>query len=307
MVDEKISLTEFLENHLPYRTKFLIKLGVILALIFCVIYIWNLIRDQRAQLQALQAKAATLEQKKQTIGDSVVTGNQVGTQKDVDAQGKEAFGPDVLLYMKSQDAKLNALTSAVAQVEANQYNANNLKQDDLTQHQDQSGQLSGFKMNEDRGNLPPISQLSLSYNPKEKDVAKAFQGTFWVHNREDFTITTGDWKEADRGGRKTTVNLRRSVYSPNGTLIGQEQIPVSDGSTIYAPNAITPTPPSIPRFTFMLGLGKQNSAAGIIDYRISNKFGMWGGVTQQKIQGIFQSTLLGGVSLRFGNTKQWPQ
>jgi hypothetical protein len=219
--------------------------------------------------------------------------------------------------MAKSNSTLQSLTTVVGQIQGRVSAFEAMPAAAFSQHQDAAtGALSGLALDEIRKDsagkpLPPISRITTSYDPHQKDPVAALRGTFWTHNREDFTISTGDWKESGKGGMKTSVSLKRSVYQVDPLdpakwiPLGTEEIPVNEGNTVYRPAGLQPTPPQVPRWTAMIGASKSGAISGatasgasaykpvaIIDYRFTNKLGIFAGAQQDGA--------IGGVSYRFG-------
>lgn len=316
----RVGLFEFLENHLSYKIKILVPVILIAASVFG----FNYVRDLRTELEAQKAAAATLNQKFEKIGAAAVTGNQLQQQPQVNQQARDVFGPAVIDAMARQNATLQNLTTALARIDSRVSQIEGLNQQTFTQHQNQqTGTLNGFPLDEVRRDptgkaLPGLSSVSLSYDPAQKDPNAAFRGTFWTHNREDFTLATGEWKGDKDGGFKTAVSLKRTVFRPDPANqgqwlpVGSEDIPVADGSTVYTPKGLQPQGKQPGRWTALLGAAKGNVGgyrpAGVINYSISQNWGVWAGVvagggTVPAGTPAPGTTGMFGVSRRFGAPK----
>lgn len=316
---QRVGLFDFLENHLDYRVKLATALVILGIIVAAGVIGFNYVRDMRAELTAEKEKTATLSQKFQPIGPAAVTGNQVQTPAQANQQAKDALGPAVIDAMSKQNASLLQLTQALAQVQSRVSQIENLNPQAFQQHQDQkTGALTGFTLDEARRDptgksLPGLASVNLFYDPAQKDPNAAFKGTSWTHNREDFKVATGEWKKKADGGFMTAISLTRTVYKPDGTLIGPEDIPVADGSTAYTPQGLTPAPAQAGRWTALLGAAKGSAGgyrpAGMVNYNLTQKWGVWAGVTAgggtaPGLAGQSQSTSgLFGISIRFGAPK----
>lgn len=317
----RVGVFDFLENHLDYRFKIIVPILLVVAAVIG----FNYVRDLRRELEEQKTQAATLNQKFEKLGTEAVTGNQVQTQPQVNAQAKDVFGPAVIDAMSRQNATLQQLTTALAQVQSRVSQIEGLNAQAFAQHQNQTtGALTGFPLDEVRRDptgkaLPGLDSVSLSYDPAQKDPNAAFRGTFWTHFREDFTVGTGEWQKKKDGGFSTAVSLKRTVYKPDPAdpskwiALGTEAIPVADGSTVYGPEGLRAGPKVEGRWTAFLGAAKGNVGgyrpAGFIDYRLTTNWGAWGGVAAGTGSGTGipaqsqAATVLFGISRRFGAPK----
>lgn len=298
----KVGLFDFLENHLSYKIKLLIPL----VLVGLFIFGWNKIRDLETQVAENVKVQATLQQNFQQLGSSAVTHNELQTQKQVDQQATQLFGQQVMDTMKAEKSHLDGLTMAVGSIAGTvnglQTQVTNFKPG---QQVAETGALTGYPLEENRGKLPALSALSLFYNPKEIDPNKAFAGTQWHHYNETFNVTSGQWEQDKTHGYKTTVKLSRTVTKPDPNdptkmvVIGQEDIPVTSGDTLYTPQGLTPNSMFyIPRWTATIGAAKAGSEYGpaaMLDYRVTNKYGL--------SAGVINKTPVVGLSIRFGGSK----
>ncbi len=301
---QRIGLLQFLENHLHPGIKWAVFAGLIASSIAGL----NYVRDLRAEMRNERAARETLAQKFSNVGDSAITANQEQPAKAVNSLAQEAFGSGVVDYMKKANARIEDLTSALARIEGRITSVEGLSHD-FAGKQDATGALHQFPIDESRRDsagkvLPSLGRFVLSYDPRQRDPATAFAGSYWVQHRQDFKIDVGEWKEHGKGGLKTTVSLTRAVYQadPNNPSAwipaGVEQIPVVDGSTVYTPDGLLAAPRPMPRWTAIVGVGKQNGKyepTGIVDYRLTQKIGLSAGVAN--------NTPVLGFSFRFGAPK----
>lgn len=299
-----------------------LKIGVGLAALASGIIGFNYVRDLRTELETQKATAATLNQKFEKLGAAAITGNEIKPQAQVNTAARDAFAPAVLQAMSQQNATLQQLTTALAQVQSRVSQIEGLNQQAFAQKQNQqTGALSGFPLDEVRRDptgrtLPGLSTVTLSYDPAQKDVNAAFRGTAWTHYREDFTVSTGEWKQDASGGLRTAISLKRAVFKPDPAnpsawiALGMEDIPVASGDTVFTPKALMPQAAQPGRWTALLGAAKGNLGgyrpAGLIDYRLTTKWGVFAGVAagggsgtpgQTSASGLF------GLSYRFGGSK----
>lgn len=294
------SFWDYLKNNIPNH---LILLGTIAALIGGVL-LFNYVRDMRDRLANQEKVTATLSQSYQQVGTAAVAKNTEQTQPLVLQQASDAFGPAVIQLMAQQNDKIQSLTTAVAQANA-QVSALQTQLPALAPHQDSStGALTGYPMEESRQGLPPLTSVNLYYDPKQHDPTLAFKGTTWQHYQEKFTTTLGDWEQQKTGGYRTTVKLTRTVSKPDPNdptkliAVGTEDVAVTGANTIYTPTSILGSNPFVlPRWTFNLGVSKDTvngyQPAGTVDYRVTNRYGVFGGTVNK--------ALVGGVSIRLGN------
>jgi len=310
----KKSFMTYVMSDIPNHLK-VIGFVVVLALI---VFGWNYVRDLRRELSSQQMITATLAQRFQQLGTSgvVQTDNTQGTKADVTTQTSDAFGAAVLKMMKQQNALINSLTTAVGLTKTTT-SALPVQPAAFVpeSHSAATGALSGYVMEESRNGAPPLSSVSLYYLPSESDPSKAFAGTTWTHYQEVFAASIGSWEKQKNGGLTTTVKLTRTVSKPdplNPTkllMIGTEDIPITGANTLYSPTGLVdPASVTVPRWTLGLGVSTGSTTVrfgnsttpqlkpfGTIDYRFTNRFGVF--------TGLANGGIVGGVSIRFGSPK----
>lgn len=302
--EEKIGILEFLENHLSFRWKLL---GFVL-IVAGLVYGLNYVMDLRKQLLTQEAETATLKQQFQAIGSQAIAKNEVVKQPQLDKLGEDSFGSAVIQAMRESQSTLIALSSTVSTLKekVSSLQTNLPKTFTQSEQATTTGALTGYTLEESRTDnngktLPPTSAVNLFYDPKQQDPNLAFKGTTWLHYREIFKPVVGEWQSQKDGSYKTTLALSRTVQKPDpnhpGQMIdlGTEQLPITDGDTIFSPKVFTPKV-VIPRWTISLGLSDSKnkySPVGMVDYRFTNRVGLFAGTAND--------ALIGGVSLRIGN------
>jgi hypothetical protein len=280
-----------------------------LALIAALIIGINMILDLKNELAEQEKVSSTLSQKFEQIGTTgtVVTGNASATATQVATQASNDFGAAVVSAMAAQNAKIQSLSTIVGQVAAQNSTpaATALPAYTPTDQNVTTGKLTGYPIEVSRDNAPALDAVHLFYDPSKTDPTQAFAGTTFQHYNEQFTTTVGDWELQKTGGYRTTVKLSRTVTKPNPAdptktiVVGTEDIPLSAANTVYSPAGLDGTTPLVmPRWTLNLGASKSTSqgyqAAATIDYRITDRFGVFAGTAN--------SALVGGVSIRLGGT-----
>jgi hypothetical protein len=285
----------------------LMKLILIGALIAGGVIGFNYFRDQAARTAALEQKTDTLSQKFQTVGTSAVTAATTATAPVIATDATAAFGAQVTSLMASEDAKISALTTAIGLVNAQQTALANQTETKFTPQQQATsgGALTGYPMEESRKG-PALDSVNLHYDPTQVDPNKAFAGTTWQAYQEQFTAAFGDWVKQKDGSYRNTVSLNRAVSKPDPNnpgqmlAVGTESIPITGANTVYSPKGLLdPATVVVPRWT--LGVGIANSKAGktaygSIDYRVTQRFGVFAGTADDG--------LIGGVSIRL-DSKGW--
>jgi hypothetical protein len=151
-----------------------------------------------------------------------------------------------------------------------------------------------YPFEESRTNGPGLSAFHLNYDPSKSDPNAAFQGSYWQHYGEQFNIAVGEWEKKKDGGMRTAIKLTRTVTKPDPNdptktiTLGTEEIPLNNAETTYTPPALVPAPRN-PRWTANLGIssssvtsptasGSKYSAFGTIDYRLTDKYGVFAGL-----------------------------
>jgi hypothetical protein len=280
-----------------------------MALVIESVILFNYVKDSQAQRAADLKAIATLEQNFKQLSNSAVMHNDTKPQTEVENAAVQQFGEDLARYMRENNSRLNSLTTAVGTVSGS---VNYLQQQVSTfkpgQQDTTTGALTGFVLEENRGKLPPLSSVSLFYNPKETDPNRAFTGTSWQHYTESFTSAFGQWEQDKTHGYKTSVKLSRTVSKPDPSdptklvVVGKEDIPITSGDTVYTPEGLTtPSPFKVPRWTASFGVSKDGNSshgyqpAALLDYRVTNKVGAFAGVVNKA--GVV------GFSIRLGGQK----
>src|SRR4051812_11268557 len=78
----------------------------------------NYVRDLRSELKDQTTKTATLEQKFQSLGNSVVSKNDLESSKTATQTANEAFGKQVADYMSRTNSVLQSYTTAMATIQS---------------------------------------------------------------------------------------------------------------------------------------------------------------------------------------------
>jgi hypothetical protein len=309
----KVGFWDFMENHLNYKVRLILPILVIAA----IILIWNYVRDLQKRDADRAQTLATLQQKFETLGTSAISGNSTASQKDLNAKGVATIDPLVAEQMRQQNATLNALTQAIGVIQGRLSTIGNIQGDFGGKQAGDTGALTGFPLEESRKDssgkqLPPLSNINIFYDPRQKEPNKAFAGTMWQHYTETFNPVIGQWVTQKDGGYKTTLSLSRTVSKPDPTdptkmvVIGTEQVPITGAETIYSPAGLKADPFKIPRWTATIGFSKDTAGltsssfngyqpAALLDYRVTNKFGA--------TVGVVNKAAVIGVSVRFGGGK----
>lgn len=279
------------------------KIRIILTLIgvLVAVFIWNDYRDTKAALEKQVAKTSTLETQFQVIGTSVV-----GQGKILEDQGKALLAAtasqgQIIAQMKAQGAQMQAFFEAQGRINA-ELVRNQGTTTPVTPGQD--GAFKEARMLQSRSGGPALTEVNLTYNPKATDPTKRLLGD-WTNYREDFHPSVVEWKKKD-GGYLGTFNLKRTVYRLDGTKVGEENIPITDATASFSPSVLPGGAPDVPRWTISVGPARlltmstdPNQSkwmpAALLDYRVTNNFGIGGGVVGNYAVGMF--------SYRFGGPK----
>lgn len=292
----KITLFEWLENHMSHKAKVII----ILLIVIGMIVLANYVRDALVNHKADQQEIETLKQKFQQQGSNAVAGNNVAPQKDLNNQAKTTFDPQLLNYMAQQNAKINSLTSAIGTLQGKIDQIQNLSQPDFSNARNaQTGAINNFTLQQNRTDsagktLPSLTAVHMTFDPTKPDPNDAFKGTFWENNQENFSISLGQWQKKKNGGYANTIALKRSVYKRDPTdsskwiPIGTEDIPIQDAETTFSSEDFKSEAAKLGRWTAMLGIGKTTSTSlnsinsyqpflGL-QYRAFGKYGLFGAV-----------------------------
>lgn len=301
------SFWSYLVDNIPNHLKLITIVVGIAALVIGVRYIMDL-----RQEVANQAKiTATLQQQFQQVGTGAIASNTEQQQSQIQTQANNVFGSAIANAMQQQNAKIQTLTTIIGQVKdtSSPITAAPASQPlaPLTapvQNQT-TGALTGYNMEEVRPGAPPMTSVSLFYNPTAHDPKTAFAGTIWNHYQEVFNASVGQWEAQKTGGLKTTINVTRTISKPDPNdptkmvVVGTEPISITGANTIYTPTSILGSNPTVlPRWTLNLGLSHDSinkyQAAGTIDYRLTSRFGVFAGTANK--------ALVGGVSIRLGGS-----
>lgn len=279
-----------------------------LALVGGLVIGVNYVRDLRAELGQQKKVADTLSQKFQTFGTSAVSANSAVTASTAATQAVATFDPSVIAYMKSQGASLQSLTTLVGQT---QEELQAIKAQSTTftptQQNTTTGALAGYPIEQTRSDGPPLTSLSLTYDPKQSNPNLAFKGSSWTNYQEKFQSSVGQWEKQSDGGLKTTVVLTRTISKPDPldptklVIVGTEKVPLLGAETVYTPKGLVdPSAFAVPRWTASLGASQTSSSSGwtpaaLVDYRITNHLGVFAGLVNKA--GVI------GASYRFGERK----
>jgi hypothetical protein len=277
------------------------KIRIILSLIgvLVVIFLWNDYRDTKAALQQQVAKTSTLETKFQVIGDSVVGQGKILEDQNRALLAATANQGQIVAQMRAQGNQMQAMFEAQGRIIA-ELVRNQGTTTPVTPGQD--GSFKEARMLQGRTSGPALTEVLLSYNPKATDPTKRLLGD-WTNYREDFKPSVVEWKKKD-GGYFGTFNLRRTVFRPDGSKVGEENIPISDATASFSPSTLPGGAPDVPRWTITLGPARSLTfsndpnqpskwmPAALLDYRMTTHLGITGG--------IVGNYMVGGFSYRFG-------
>jgi hypothetical protein len=282
----------------------------ILVLIGAGIVGFNYVRDMRTELANLQKTSDTLAQKFQPFnnGASAVAANSQDTSEQMTATALTTFGAGLVAAMKGQHADIQSLTTSVGQVQSEVRNLTSQPTTFTpTEKTNSTGALVQYPLAQDRGSAPSLTSLSLSYDPTQTDPNLAFKGTTWHNNNEEFTASVGNWVKQGDGAMRTSVALQRKVTKPDPNdpsktiVVGTETIPLTGSDTVYSPKGLVdPSSVVFPRWTASVGVSQQSGVSGYkpaatIDYRITDRFGLFAGAVN--------GAGVAGVSIHLGGKK----
>ena len=126
--------------------------------------------------------------------------------------------------------------------------------------------------------------MSYAYDKLNPDKGGTLTGQ-WLGYEEQFYPSLTSW-QTKAGGYRAAFALHRDVHvrKADGTVeVRREAIPVTDAEATFAPEAFG-LGPVVPRWTASFGVTKETAGSrrtlpvGMIDYRITNNWGMGGGV-----------------------------
>lgn len=266
----KVGFFEYFEEHFPFKAKMIFFLVVVATVVVGIYYIY----DMHRQLQEEKVKSATLAQGFQQLGTSAVSKNEFESNKDATNQIIQAQGKAVGDFAKQTNSTLQSVTSAMGTIQSSVSNIQGkLSATDFASHQNQTtGALTNYPLEESRVSsdgktLPPLSQVRLSFDPTQRDPNVAFKGTTWVHYREDFKQTVGEWQSKKDGGYKATVSLQRSIYKPDPAnpgqwiSVGTEDIQQADATTTFTAAGLKQPAVTMTKWLVLAGVGKSNGAS----------------------------------------------
>ena len=294
-----------------------VKAIIAILVIVAGFVIFNYVKDLQTQVRNQTAITQTLAQKFNALSPngSAQTSNTQATAPQVNTQTSDAFGAAVVALMRQQNSTINSLTTAISLIKTTStVEPAAIAAYTPETHNAATGKLSDYVIEEARIGAPPLTSISLSYLPTDIDPSTAFAGTKWTHYQEQFSSSFGSWEKQSNGALSTTVRLTRTVSKPDPLdptkllMIGTEDIPITGANTVYTPTGLVdPASVTVPRWTLGLGVSTSNISIngnttasqlkpfGTIDYRLTNRFGVF--------TGIANGGLVGGVSIRFGSPK----
>jgi hypothetical protein len=296
-----VSFWTYLKDNIPNH----LKLCAIIGSIVGGYFVYNYITGLKAQLATQVKMTATLSQQYQQVGAAAVSANSVAPQSAVSTQASNLFGSQIMSLMSQQGAQIQALATMIANIKPSTTVVTAPTAPTATQQNVTTGALTGYPMEELRPTGPPLTSLSLFYDPTQKSPALAFKGSSWTHYQEQFSTTLGLWEQQKTGGYKTTVKLTRTVSKPDPNdptklvLVGTEDVPITGANTLYTPADLKVNSSALlSRWTVTGGISKTSTGyqpAGTVDYRVTDRFGITAGAVND--------ALFGGFSVRLSSSK----
>ena len=184
------------------------------------------IHDLRKSNQSLNEEKNTLDVNFKKLGDSYQTqGAAFASQQAGEEKAREQMGKTFESVMEQAHNQLAVLYTANAQLKDE---VKNIHPINVTP--DKKGDFS-VKLDQVRTG-PSLTSLNLAYDPSNTDASKRLLGT-WDNNREDFSMSLGEWVKKDTSGYVAGIRMRRTVYRKNldgtYTAVGEEELPLING------------------------------------------------------------------------------
>lgn len=259
-----------------------IRVALIIAGIAGIWYCVNDYMDTKHRLQAAIAENSTLQSEFKKIGDSYQTQNKLFEDRQQKQQEAiDALGKDTVNYMRASQAQLQSLYTAVGIINSNVASLKGT----IGGSRDGKGVVTGVTAVQDRNGLPPLTSLSINYDPN-KPLDQAFSNSQWLNNKEMFNLSLGEWQLKD-GGYRATMRLNRDIYDQKtGKKIGSEEVPLSQATASFDPKKFQRDSSDSPRFTFTFGATRYEPTRkwypmGILDYRFTKHWGISAGTVNQ--------------------------
>jgi hypothetical protein len=283
------------------------KVKLVLFVVFVGAVIWgvNYVRDMAKQNDKLTNLVNTITAEQKRLGDALTTSNKVTpNQEALLALIKAQVGDAVLAQIKKDGGKVLGLYSATGEVKESVGTVDQKVDALATTVNGLKVPYRGFTdryILQDRLGAPALADLTLnySYDPTNPDSPGALKGK-WRNYRETFHPSLSTWTNKE-GGYRAAFQLYRVVHQPQAdgsTKEVKEPIYLTASDATFAPETFG-LAPSVPRWTVSFGVAKELDGqrrtlpAALLDYRITNRIGVGGGVVGS------QAVVLG--SYRFGH------
>jgi len=283
----------FITEFTTWANKQKFQIAAYFILVFTFIAGALYIKDLRTQNKALTSQVQTLDEKFKQIGSAYQAQGQIyQTDKQAWEAAQAAQGKALADQMKQDQAQLRALFQANGELKAELGKVSPVVVVPTTA----TGAFANVSLPQVRKG-PSLTSVTLSYDPTNSNLKGRLVGN-WNNNREDFAYSVGEWQKKDKG-YIATVKLSRTVYDSSDKQVGTEEIPLTNATASFGPDAfggeqaLNP----IPRLTVYGGVGKDTNLGKVVsvlgaDYRFTTTTGV--GV------GVVGSTIFGSVSYRFG-------
>ena len=202
---------------------------VIIAIIFVLGF--NEIRDLKKERALDRAEMGTLRVGFQQLGDAytgqgkLIESNAKATQDALGLQGKQtvealtAQGNQIKAMFDAQGRILAEVVKGQINGSVN-YTANGGFNVDLPQSRG--------------GGKPALTDVQVFYDPTNPNPQNRISSS-WRNNTEVFHPSVIEWQKKNDKSLTGTFRLTRDVYKSDGTLVGKEDIPLTDATASFSP------------------------------------------------------------------------
>ena len=251
-----------------------VKAGHLRTVIYVIVAVllfmgWNILRDTQKELALQKAKIGTLDNDFKALGQAFVGQGEIFKNNNAAlAAALEAQGKQLTDAMIANGNQVRATFTSQGQILAELVAGRTKGPTDYTPE----GGFRNAKLEQQRsGERPALAEVSVNYDPKNPDPTARITSN-WQNYTEVFKPTVVEWQKKSDNSLSGTFRLTRTVYRADKSLVGTEDIPLTNATSSFTDKAFAAPEPR--RWSVMLGpvynyKDRQWSPGGGFDYRFT--------------------------------------
>ena len=243
-----------------------------------VVIVWNKIRDMENQLALAKAETGTLNVKFEKLGEAYTGQGEVIKNSNAALAGAIALqGKQLSDAMVSNGNQVRAMFDSQGRIIA-----------ELVKGQTTSGVIPTQNGGFSAANLiqartdgkPALTEVTLNYDPTNPNPQARLVGN-WQNYTETFKTSVVEWEKKNDKSLTGTFRLTREVRRPDSSLVGTEEIPLTNATATFDPKTFSIPDPR--RWSILAGpvynyKDKSIYAGGGVEYRFTQNFSLSTGI-----------------------------